>query len=65
LRSVAVDTLNRQLRSGISDESLASLVVTLNGEGRLCIHTEDEEKPQEPGIICSLGLRNIAGEAKA
>ncbi len=65
LRTVAVDTLNRQLRSGISDESLASLVITLNGEGRLCLRTEDEEKPQEPGIICSLGLRNVAGEAKA
>jgi len=32
LRSVAVDTLNRQLRSGISDESLASLVVTLKAK---------------------------------
>jgi hypothetical protein len=62
LRSVAVDTLNRQLRSSISDEALASLVITLNGEGRLCIRTDDEEKAQEPSIICSLGLRNIAGE---
>jgi hypothetical protein len=65
LRTVAVDTLNRQLRSGISDESLASLVITLNGEGRLCLRMEDEEKSQEPGIICSLGLRNVAGEPKA
>jgi len=56
LRSVAVDTLNRQLRSGISDEALASLVVALNSEGRLCIRADDEEKAEEPQIICSLGL---------
>jgi len=59
LRSVAVDILNRQLRSGISDDALASLVVALNGEGRLCVRTDDEEKAQEPQIICSLGLRNM------
>src|SRR5262249_32405924 len=34
LRPTAVDTLNRQLRSGISDEDLAQLVITLRGEGR-------------------------------
>lgn len=65
LRSVAVDTLNRQLRSGISDEALASLVITLNSEGRLCIRTEDEEINQEPRIICSLGLRDIAWKPEA
>jgi len=64
LRTVAVDTLNRQLRGGISDDALASLVVALNGEGRLCVRTDDEEKTQEPQIICSLGLRNVAGEPK-
>ena len=55
LRQAAVDTLNRQLRSGISDQQLADLVTTLREEDRLCIvHEEDE--PQEPQIICSLGL---------
>ena len=55
LRQAAVDTLNRQLRSGISDEVLADLVVELREEGRLCIiHEEDE--PREPRIICSMGL---------
>ena len=55
LRPTAVDTLNRQLRSGISDEALADLVVELREENRLCIvHEEDES--QEPRIICSLGL---------
>ena len=38
LRQVATDTLNRQLRSGISDEDLASRVIELREEGRLCDH---------------------------
>ena len=55
LRQAATDTLNRQLRSGVSNESLAELVVTLYEEHRLCIvHEEDEAR--EPHIICSLGL---------
>jgi hypothetical protein len=55
LRPVAIDTLNRQLRSGVSDENLAQLVIALRDEGRLCI-IHDEEQIQEPRIICSLGL---------
>jgi superfamily II DNA or RNA helicase len=55
LRPVAVDTLNRQLRSGISDKALADLVVALRDEGRLC-RTLEEEQLQEPRIICSMGL---------
>ena len=57
LRQLAVDILNRQLRSGISDEDLAERVVELREEGRLCIVHEEEES-QEPRIICSLGLRS-------
>ena len=57
LRQTAIDTLNRQLRSGIPDDTLAELVVELRAEGRLCIiHEEDQE--HEPQIICSLGLRS-------
>jgi SNF2 family DNA or RNA helicase len=56
LRQVATDTLNRQLRTGISDEDLAERVVELREEGRLCI-VHEEEETQEPRIICSLGLR--------
>jgi superfamily II DNA or RNA helicase len=55
LRQTAVDTLNRQLRSGISDQALAQLVTALRDEGRLCV-IEEEEQIQEPRIICSLGL---------
>ena len=57
LRQVAVDILNRQLRSGISAEDLAERVVELREEGRLCI-VQEEEESQEPRIICSLGLRS-------
>jgi len=55
LRQAATDTLNRQLRAGISDEDLAELVVALREEDRLCL-VEDERQAQEPQIICSLGL---------
>jgi superfamily II DNA or RNA helicase len=55
LRSTATDTLNRQLRSGVSDQNLASLVLALREEGRLCV-IEQEEQTQEPRIICSMGL---------
>ncbi|MBG1265952.1 helicase-related protein [Nostoc sp. WHI] len=55
LRQSAIDTLNRQLRSGINNQQLAELVVSLRIDDRLCIVTEEMEK-REPEIICSLGL---------
>ena len=55
LRQSATDTLNRQLRAGISDEKLAELVVALREDDRLCI-VREEERSDEPQIICSLGL---------
>jgi hypothetical protein len=55
LRQTAVDVLNRQLRSGISDEDLAALVVALREDNSLCI-IQDEQQSNEPRIICSLGL---------
>ncbi len=55
LRSTATDTLNRQLRTGVSDQSLASLVIALREDGRLCV-IEQEEQTHEPRIICSMGL---------
>lgn len=55
LRETARDILNRQLRSGISDDQLAELVVSLRAEDRLCI-VEEEVEQRDPQIICSLGL---------
>lgn len=55
LRSNATDSLNRQLRSGISDIQLSELVVALREEDRLCI-VEETEHVKEPRIICSMGL---------
>lgn len=60
LRPTAVDTLNRQLRSGISDEDLAQLVIALRAEDRLCL-IHEEEQTQEPRIICSMGLASNKG----
>jgi hypothetical protein len=55
LRQTALDTLSRQLRSGVSDEDLARLVVSMWEDDRLCLVAEDGET-QEPRIICSMGL---------
>jgi len=60
LRPTTIDTLNRQLRSGISDEDLAQLVVALRDEDRLCL-IHEEEQTHEPRIICSLGLSGSSG----
>ena len=61
LRESAKDTLNRQLRSGISDDVLAGLVIALRDEGRLCL-VQEEEDAREPRIICSMGLSAGRGE---
>ena len=55
LRQSAVDTLNRQLRSGVDDGQLAEIVMALREEDRLYL-TDDDTAAQEPQIICSLGL---------
>lgn len=56
LRQTATDTLNRQLRSSISNKDLADLVIDLWETERLCI-IEEEQQTREPQIVCSLGLR--------
>lgn len=55
LRQVATDTLNRQLKSGVADSALAELVIGLREDGRLCL-VEEDDRPSEPQIVCSLGL---------
>ena len=56
LRQSAVDSLNRQLRSGASDDQLAELVMTLREEDKLCLTEDGAHESREPQIICSLGL---------
>ncbi|MGD8781532.1 MAG: helicase-related protein [Ignavibacteria bacterium] len=58
LREFAKETFNRQLRSGINDQDLADLAVSLRDEGKLVVIEEDEKiKYKEPQIICSLGIK--------
>ena len=59
LREFARETLNRQLKAGIDDFQLATLVVSLREEGRLAIVNEDEIRNNDPQIICSLGMKNV------
>lgn len=56
LREYARETINRQLKMGISDEILAQLIVSLRDEGKLSLKNEDEIKHKEPKIICSMGI---------
>jgi len=56
LQQSATDTLNRQMKSGIKDDALSTLVVLLSQEDRLCI-IHDENNPREPQIVCSMGLK--------
>ena len=51
----AMDSLTRQLRSGISDEDLARLVLSLREGNRLCIPLKELPR-QNTRIICSLSL---------
>jgi superfamily II DNA or RNA helicase len=56
LQESARDTLNRQLRTGISDDDLADMVIALRDANRLCHVQEESDEVEEPQIICSLGL---------
>ena len=56
LTEAARDLLNREMRTGISDEKLVALVLSLQEEDRLCVPKDDVEA-REPKIICSLGVK--------
>lgn len=56
LTTEAVDKLNRQLRTNISDDDLAALVTQLHRDDRLVVVNLHEESAREPRILCSLGL---------
>jgi hypothetical protein len=56
LTEAARDLLNREMRSGIGNEKLVELVLSLHEEDRLCVPQDDVES-REPKIICSLGIR--------
>jgi len=58
LRDTAKDTLNRQIRSGISNEELAKLVIGLREDDKLSI-IHEQISDSSPQIICSIGLEKI------
>lgn len=58
LKEFARDTLNRQLKAGISDDGLANLVVSLRDDDKLCITDNEEQAHRLPQIICSMGIKN-------
>jgi hypothetical protein len=53
----SIDTINRQLKLGISDQDLAQLVIGLRNDGRLSMVQERNMSQTDVRIICSLGLR--------
>ncbi|HRH40491.1 MAG TPA: helicase-related protein [Pyrinomonadaceae bacterium] len=58
LKEFARETINRQMKAGVSDDQLAALVISLREEGKLIITSDDEQPIKTPQIICSLGLKN-------
>ncbi len=56
LTTEAVDKLNRQLRTGISEDDLAALVTTLHRDDRLVVVNLHDAPRREPHILCSMGL---------
>lgn len=57
LREFARETINRQLKSGISDEDLSRLVISLREENKLVIQNQEDDAHKHAQIICSMGLK--------
>lgn len=56
LKETAVDKLSRQMKSGISDKGLCTLVVTLYENDELCKVSDDNNDSDLTKIICSMSL---------
>src|SRR6266550_2651223 len=56
LTTEAVDKVNRQLRTGISDDDLAQLVTTLHRDDRLVVANLHDDELKQLHIVCSMGL---------
>ena len=56
LKESAIDTLSRQMRSGISDTILAGLVVSLYESDRLCSMAASTTEQSTSQVICSMSL---------
>ena len=55
LSNRATEQINRMLRTGAHDADLAQLIISLRDEDQLSV-IEEEQEPQEPRILCSLGF---------
>jgi superfamily II DNA or RNA helicase len=58
MRDFAKEVIGRQIKYGISDEELTTLITSLKEEDKLVIKNEDGKNKRVFNIICSLGLRN-------
>lgn len=56
LKESSRDKLSRQLKLNIPASNLLDLAAVLHGDGTLC-DVPDETAPEEPQILCSLGLK--------
>jgi superfamily II DNA or RNA helicase len=56
LRESAIEVLSRQMRSGVQDQTLAELIVTLYESDRLCNVSKNSEEQGAAQIICSMSL---------
>ncbi len=61
LKQSAADRLNRQMRSGISTDELANVLVNLYEDEALCV-VDDEPDEHTARIICSMGLHSETSE---
>jgi superfamily II DNA or RNA helicase len=56
LKEFGRNSLNRQLKSGITDDNLVELVLSLREENKLCNVSDIGQENENPQIICSMGL---------